>query len=196
MLAFNNIRGKHASAVFTAYWFTQKKAYTNTTQAGVPSVLLAGPDDFILAGGATIVTATSVADSDDEGRSDPPPAAEYEYLSEYDPATGNHFGHGRSLGRNHGHNHGHNHVGDYSSGPVTDRARLAAAGAAGAILNIRTGEPGQRTEAIMAHPFKGEGTIVAISFEYQWVVGFGAPVPNATGASVALSYMYALKLMN
>lgn len=195
MLAFNNIRGKHASAVFTAYWFTQKKAYTNTTQAGVPSVLLAGPDDFILAGGATIVTATSVADSDDEGMSDPPPAAGYE-LSEYDPATGNHFGHGRGLGRNHGHNHGHNHVGDYSSGPVTDRARLAAAGAAGAILNIRTGEPGQRTEAIMAHPFKGEGKIVAISFEYQWVVGFGAPVPNATGASVALSYMYAVKLMN
>lgn len=202
MLAFNNIRDEHASAVFTAYWFTQEKAYTNTTQAGVPSVLLAGPGDFILADGATIVAAgieadeaapqESQANTDNVGGGTA--AAQDEY--EYDPLTGNHYGnhaHGHGHGGHGG--HGHEHA-DYSAGPVTENDRLAAAQAAGTVLNIRSGEPGQHSKATMANPFKGDGKITAITLEYQFLIGFGTTTPNTTGTSIGLSYVSDLDCPN
>ena len=210
MLAFNNIRDEHASAVFTAYWFTQEKAYTNTTQAGVPSVLLAGPGDFILADGATIVAAGIEADEAVPQESHPSTeaaasvtgnvgggggggtaAAQDEY--EYDPLTGNHYG---NHAHSHGHGgHGHEHA-DYSAGPVTENDRLAAAQAAGTVLNIRSGEPGQRSKATMANPFKGDGKITAITLEYQFVIGFDTTTPNTTGTSIGLSYVSDLDCPN
>jgi hypothetical protein len=40
---------------FTAYWFTEKKVYSNTTHAGTGFISLATNADFLLSGGATII---------------------------------------------------------------------------------------------------------------------------------------------
>jgi len=66
-------------------------------------------------------------------------------------------------------------------------SKLVAAGTAtvsGSI--IRSGNPGDHTAVVMAAPFVGKGTIIAISFSYKYTVGY----INAKGAGATVSLTF------
>ena len=168
--------------------------------------MLVDASDMLLAGGATILPNLFEGDiippgTDDLGAAD-------EALLDYDVETGNHYGHSHRLQHSPSHGHSHSHVHDpghshvhgghahykiYHDEPQPAGAAAAAGGGAswsGSALNLRSGSPGQHSSVAMARPFAdsaagsilGARSISSISFEYQFVIGYGSK-PNSTGGN-------------
>ena len=162
LIPFNDVRNRHASAVYTTYFHTHAKHYDKATAVSTKSLLLAAADDFALQGGASVSPTSAASSRNTKGDAghhhthshythralaDPLYSRSAGTVGDYDPSTGSHY-----------------KLPDpqQSNGP----------------LLLNSGAPHTNSSAMMAAPFVGSAVLEAVSFSFRYTVGVPAQPPK------------------
>jgi len=159
MLPFADITNALANAAYTVYFHTRPKPIGATTPAGTPQYAFLTTVDFDLVGGASVVP------------NDPSGTA----------ATTRHKHHATHAALE---NSRHDRRPLWRRGYDPESGNHF--GAPPSVMNLRSGERGQHTAAVMSRPFEGKQRLKSIAFAYRYVVGFGKE-GGAVGAQMSLT---------